>query len=115
MSESTVPRGFRFEQTIPYETPASLDDLLGPRSGVVTVGPHIDTRPGAEYDLSNPKLRWGLYSAVVRDGLASEQAEYLDRGLLVELWPELNLPSRCRALWEGKFPELAAARLHEAV
>ena len=27
--------------------------------------------------------------------------------MLVGLWAELNLPARCRAIWEAKFPELA--------
>jgi hypothetical protein len=92
-----------------------LDDLRGPTTGIIEVGPHIDTRPKPVYDLTNPKLRWGLYSAVVRDGSPAEQAAYLDRGLLLELWPELNLPSRCRSTWEAKFPELAILGQRAAV
>lgn len=103
----TVPRGFRFEQTVPYEVPDSLDDLRGPTVGVVEVGPNIDSRPHPIYDLANPKLRWGLYSAVVRDGRVVDQTRWLNRQLLEELWPELNLPARCRQIWEARFPELA--------
>lgn len=97
----------RFADTIPYDTPTSLDELAGPRSGVVRVSPHIDTSFDRTYDVSDPAMRWSLYSAVVRDGLVEEQVAVLDRGWLVELWPELNLPTRCRAVWESKFPELA--------
>ncbi len=104
---TTVPRGFRFEQTIPYETPESLDDLRGPVAGVVEVGLNIDSRPRPIYDLANPKLRWGLYSAVVRDGRVVDQTSWLNRQMLEELWPELNLPARCRRIWETRFPELA--------
>lgn len=105
----TVPRGFRFEQTIPYDLPESLDELRGPTSGTVRVRPHINTSPDPVYDLAKPSQQWSLYSAVVRDGLPSEQVAILNRGMLLALWAELNLPARCRAIWEGKFPELAAA------
>jgi len=43
----------------------------------------------------------------VRDGLSSEQTAILNHGMLLALWPDLNLPTRCRAIWEDKFPELA--------
>lgn len=105
----TVPRGFRFEQTIPYDTPESLDELCGPVSGVVRVRPRINTSPDPVFDLADPGQRWSLYSAVVRDGLPSEQAAILNHATLLALWAELNLPARCRAIWEDKFPELAEA------
>ena len=103
----TVPPGFRFEQTIPYDTPESLDELRGPTSGTVRVRPHINTSPDPVYDLDRPSQQWSLYSAVVRDGLPSEQSALLNREVLLVLWPDLNLPARCRAIWEAKFPELA--------
>jgi len=103
----TVPRGFRFEQTIPYDTPKSLDELRGPTSGTVRVRPRINTSPDPVFDLDDPDQLWSLYSAVVRDGLPSEQAAFLDRATLLALWAELNLPARCRTIWEEKFPELA--------
>ena len=111
---ATLPRGFRFEQTIPYDTPDSLNDLHGPTSGVVTVRPRIDTSPDPVYDLGDPGQRWSLYSATVRDGLPVEQAAILDRSLLVALWPDLNLPARCRAIWESRFDELAEASRQKA-
>lgn len=104
---ATVQRGFSFEQTIPYDTPESLDDLHGPTSGTVRVRPHINTSPDPVFDLADPGQQWSLYSAVVRDGLPSEQGAILDRGMLLTLWADLNLPGRCRAIWEDKFPELA--------
>lgn len=110
----TVSRGFRFEQTIPYDTPESLDELHGPTSGAVRVRPRIDTSPDPVYDLADPGQRWSLYSAVVRDGLPSEQAGILNRSVLLVLWAELNLPARCREVWEDKFPELAEASRRKA-
>jgi hypothetical protein len=104
----TVPRGYVYADHIPYVTPDSLDDLRGPTSGVVTVGPHIDTSTDPTYDVANPQRARELYSATVRDGTASDHVRVLDRGLLLRFWPTLNLPSRCRAVWEQRFPELAA-------
>jgi len=97
----------RYGDLIEYDTPDSLDDLHGPVTGTVRVKPHIDTSPNPVYDLGNDGLRWHLYSAVVWEGTPREQADILDRQVLVDLWSPLNLPRRCRALWEDKFPELA--------
>jgi hypothetical protein len=102
-----VPRGYVYADHIPYETPESLDDLRGPTTGVVTVGPHIDTSLNPIYDVSDPKRARELYSATVRDGFASDQVRILDRRLLLKFWPQLNLPVRCRAIWEQRFLELA--------
>ena len=112
---STVSRGLRFEQTIPYDTPESLDDLQGPASGLVRVSPRIDTSLNPVYNVSNPSNRWSLYSAVVRDGLPADQVAILDRGLLLAMWADLNLPVRCRRIWEDKFPELAEISKPRAV
>lgn len=112
---ATVSRGFRFEQTIPYDTPETLDQLQGPTSGTVRVRPHINTSPDPVYDLASPSQVWSLYSAVVRDGLPNEQAAFLDRGMLLALWPDLNLPARCRAIWEDKFSVLAEVSRAKAV
>lgn len=103
---TSVQRGF-FGQTIPYDTPESLDELHGPTSGSVRVRPRIDTSPNPVYDLAEPSQVWSLYSAVVRDGLPREQVAILGRATLLALWTDLNLPTRCRTIWEGKFPELA--------
>jgi len=103
----TVPRGYVYADHIPYVTPDSLSDLRGPTAGVVTVGPHIDTSLDPSYDVSNLQRARELYSATVRDGFVSDHVRILDRGLLLRLWPQLNLPVRCRAIWEQRFPELA--------
>jgi hypothetical protein len=104
----TVPRGYVYADHIPYVTPDSLDDLRGPTSGVVTVGPHIDTSLNPTYDLDAGDRTLGLYSATVRDGVVADHIRVLDRSLLLLLWPDLNLPTRCRVIWESTFPELAA-------
>jgi hypothetical protein len=102
-----VPRGYVYADHIPYVTPESLDDLRGPTSGVVTVGPHIDTSLDPVYELSDPDRLWNLYTRVVRSGFVPDHVKFLDRHVLLRLWPSLNLPTRCRTIWEQKFPELA--------
>lgn len=114
-ARTTVPRGWRYEETIPYATPDSLDDLHGPTSGTVTVQGHINTSPHPVYDLSDEAMVWHLYSAVVRDGNAADQAALLDRATLVSVWRTLNLPTRCREIWESKFPQLPATTSLQSV
>ncbi|GHH76146.1 hypothetical protein GCM10017772_33980 [Promicromonospora soli] len=101
-----VPRGYVYADHIPYETPESLDDLRGRTTGVIQVAPPISTAPDPRYDLSDEAMVKHLYSAVVRDGNAQDQEALLHRATLMRLWPELNLPVRCRAIWESKFPAL---------
>ena len=108
MSDTLIPRGWRYADHIPYSTPSSLADLRGPTSGTVRVDGNIDTSLNPVYDLTLPSRRWSLYVKVVQSGTADEQAELLDRDTLIELWPTLMLPDRCRAIWEAAFPELAA-------
>jgi hypothetical protein len=91
----------------PYQTPVSLDALRGPTTGRVTVGYHIDTRPNPVYDLDDPPSLPELYRSVVRDGIPADHAAILDRATLVRLWPTLIIPTRCRQVWEARFPVLA--------
>ena len=104
----TVPRGYVYADHIPYVTPDSLDDLRGPTKGTVTVGPHIDTSLNPTYDLSRADRTLELYSATVRDGFVPDHVRILNRSLLLQIWPDLNLPTRCREIWESTFPELAS-------
>lgn len=104
----TVPRGYVYADHIPYVTPESLDELRGPSTGIVTVGPHIDTSLDPTYDLGRRARKLELYSATVRDGFGPDHRAVLNRSELLRLWPSLNLPGRCRAVWESRFPELAA-------
>ena len=97
----------RYVETIPFQTPESLDVLHGPTSGQVRVPAHICTAPDPVYNIDRLARRRSFYSAVVRDGLPEDQAAFLDRETLLELWPDLNLPRRCRETWTAKFPELA--------
>ncbi|AXE37233.1 hypothetical protein [Acidipropionibacterium virtanenii] len=107
MADDVIQRGWRYEDHIAYAAPDSLDDLHGPTTGRVRVGGHIDTSLNPVYDLGNAEDRWSLYSAVVRSGTRVDQMNLLDKGLLLTMWPSLNLPMRCRKTWQMRFTELA--------
>jgi hypothetical protein len=101
-----LQRGWDYEATIPYQVPDSLEDLHGPAAGTVRVGPPINTGLRQEWGLSSrDEVRW-LYAATIRDGSVRDQQRILNPQLLMRLWPGLNLPTRCRAFWEAKFPRL---------
>jgi len=104
----TVPRGYVYADHIPYVTPDSLADLRGPTSGVVSVGPHIDTSLNPVYELRDRDRLRNLYTRVVRSGFVPDHVKFLDGRTLLRLWPSLDLPIRCRKIWEQRFPELAA-------
>jgi hypothetical protein len=106
MTSQSAPR---YADVVPYDVPARLADLTGPTTGIVRVGGHIDTSPTPFYDLADSNQVWALYSRVVRDGTRQDQERLLNRALLVELWPTLQLPARCRLVWVSRFSELAAA------
>ncbi len=103
----TVPRGWNYAATIPWQTPRSLDDLHGPLTGIIMVPPRINTSPRPSYDLDDPRRLHAFYNDVVRDGMPHEQEAWLDKTTLLELWPYLMLPVECRVVWESRFPELA--------
>ncbi|WP_159619731.1 hypothetical protein [Ruania rhizosphaerae] len=106
MSEDLVQRGWRYSDHVPYSTPPSLTSLRGPTSGVIRVPHHINTAPQATYDLDDAADLWAAYSAIVRDGHPEDHIAFLNREVLLRLWPDLNLPRRCREAWTSAFPEL---------
>ncbi|MYM20461.1 hypothetical protein GSY69_10920 [Brevibacterium sp. 5221] len=101
-----VKRGYSYAANFPHQTPDSLNDLHGPTAGSVTVGHHINTALDPTYSLDSPARARSFYSATVRDGTPADHARYLNKELLIAMWPDLNLPTRCRVIWETKFPEL---------
>ncbi|BAW93616.1 hypothetical protein CHIBA101_1781 [Actinomyces sp. Chiba101] len=96
-----------FSDVKPYEVPEKLDDLKGPISGVVHL-PHrvLWTPGGGRVDLDAEGGVELAYRAVLAEGTAADQAAVVNRGRLVEVWPELLLPHRVRQMWEERFPEL---------
>lgn len=97
-----------YRDVIPYETPSSLDLLSGPADGVLTLPVTVHWGPEALTDLSTPDGVEKAYESLVREGTAQQQEELLNADLLRSVWPQLHLPTRCRELWQARFPELAA-------
>lgn len=87
-----------------------LADLRGPVSGAVVLPLRLFwSLPGYRFDLGDPDMRLWLYQTVLREAARQEDlSSFLDRGLLIELWPELYLPRGVRRAWEDRFPELRA-------
>ena len=107
--ESLAQPGDTYASRIPYVVPESLDLLTGPKTGVVELPTRIDWGPESRYDLASIDDATTLYTKVISE--ANDQADltlFLNRDLLVTLWPRLRLPIRCADLWSRSFPQLGA-------
>ncbi|MBC2908089.1 hypothetical protein [Streptomyces cupreus] len=90
--------------------PDSLDELRGPARGVVELPLHMAWSGMTSYDLSKPRQRMGLYRTVLHEGLREDLPRYLNRDLLLQLWPVLRtlVGRTVRTVWEDAFPQLAS-------
>ncbi|MBD9721678.1 hypothetical protein [Streptomyces caniscabiei] len=90
--------------------PESLDELHGPTHGVVELALHLAWSGTTSYDLDKPRRRMGLYRTVLHEGLHDDLPRYLNRDLLLGLWPVLRtlVGRTVRTVWEDAFPELAS-------
>ncbi|MCL6731340.1 hypothetical protein [Streptomyces neyagawaensis] len=90
--------------------PESLDELHGPTQGVVELPLHLAWSGMTSYDMSKPRQRMGLYRTVLHEGLRDDLPRYLNRDLLLQLWPVLRtlVGRTVRAVWEETFPQLAS-------
>ncbi|WP_171108614.1 MULTISPECIES: hypothetical protein [unclassified Streptomyces] len=90
--------------------PESLDELHGPTQGIVELPLHMAWSGMTSYDLSKPRQRMGLYRTVLHEGLRDDLPRYLNRDLLLQLWPVLRtlVGRTVRAVWEDAFPQLAS-------
>jgi len=93
-----------------YALPGSLDELVGPTSGTVTLPRHIDWGPPYEYDLADEADLVLMYERVIREAQTpADLRSHLNVGLLRRHWSDLFLPAPARATWQARFPELAPA------
>ncbi|MEH0441569.1 hypothetical protein QBA74_39850 [Streptomyces scabiei] len=91
-----------------YALPESLDELVGPTSGTVTLPRHIDWGPPYEYDLADEADLLLMYERVVREAqTTADLRSHLNTDLLRRHWTDLFLPAPARAAWQNRFPELA--------
>ena len=104
-----APSGSRYADQRHYAVPARLSDLRGPRGGMVTLDRSLDWSGDATYDLDDAGDVQLMYQTVLNQAVSAEDlSRWLDGDLLRRLWPNLWLPARLRALWQSRFPELAA-------
>lgn len=87
----------------------SLEDLVGPQDGVVTLPLRIDWSTTKVYDLNDPVRLASMYAIVLREALNVEDLKsLLNAEILRGLWPTLRLPNTIRQMWEQAHPELRA-------
>ena len=91
-----------------YVVPASLADLQGPDTGLVTLPARLRSGPQRTFDLDAPGQAHSAYQTVIQRGSLEDQVRLLNERVLTRAWPTLILPVRCRDLWKSRFPELAA-------
>jgi hypothetical protein len=100
-------RHLRYVDVRPYALPGTLGELIGPVRGEVTLPRALAWGLRRTFDVGDFDQRRLLYEIVVQEAnSATDLAEYLNRGLLAELWLRLTLPQRCRRAWEARFSEL---------
>lgn len=95
--------------TFARRLPVALSELAGPEHGTVSLPLHLAWSGLTTFDLDQPRLRMSCYRIVLAEGRHDDLVRYLNRGLLISLWPILRtLISRdVREVWEHSFDELA--------
>jgi len=104
---SGAPPGSRYVDQRHYLVAASLSDLKGPVSGVVTLDRWLDWSGDGSYDLDDAGDLQLMYQTVLNQATAVDDlCRWLDGDTLRRLWPSLWLPARLRELWQTHLPEL---------
>jgi hypothetical protein len=104
-----APSGSRYADQRHYVVPANLADLRGPRGGTVTLDRSLDWSGDSTYDLDDAGDRQIMYQTVLNQAAtADDLCRWLDGDVLRRIWSSLWLPAPLRALWQSRFPELAA-------
>ncbi|MET7639833.1 transcriptional regulator [Streptomyces sp. NPDC005438] len=88
--------------------PSSLEELTGPEHGVVELPLHVAWSGLRAFDLDQPRLRLSLYRTVLAEGMRDDLCCFLNRDILLELWPLLRtfVSRAIKEVWEEAFPEL---------
>ncbi|MGW1917633.1 hypothetical protein ACWCQS_45040 [Streptomyces sp. NPDC002076] len=88
--------------------PSSLDELTGPEHGMVELPLHIAWSGLRILDLDLPRQRMSVYRTVLAEGMRDDLCRFLNKGILLELWPVLRklISTAIKDVWEEAFPEL---------
>lgn len=99
--------GSRYEYFRPYETPSTLDALHGPSSGTATLPKTVFWQTGRKtLSIDDDTDAIEAYQAIISEATSEDQERYLNRKVLVRLWPNLTIPLKAQREWERRFPEL---------
>lgn len=91
----------------PVLVAGTLEELGGPTGGRVELPLRLWWNPSRAFDLDNPTMLAWMYENVLREAIRHDELRrYLNKRLLVQVWPELNLPHGVRRAWEARFASL---------
>ena len=87
--------------------PSSLNELTGPRHGWVELPLRIAWSGLRTLGLDLTRQRMSLYRTVLAEGMRDDLCRFLNRGILLELWPVLHklIGRAIKYVWEEAFPE----------
>ncbi|MFI1254940.1 transcriptional regulator [Streptomyces netropsis] len=90
--------------------PGELSELDGPAHGTVSLPLHLVWSGLSRFDLDQPRLRMSCYRIVLAEGQHDDLVRYLNREVLIDLWPVLRtlISQDICDVWENAFDELAA-------
>jgi hypothetical protein len=90
---------------------ADLASLRGPAHGTVELPLRLFwSSADRRFDLDSPSSRRSLYQTVLREASQpSDLTDYLNRGILISLWPGLRLPAGVQQAWEELHPALRSS------
>jgi hypothetical protein len=85
--------------------PGRLDDLRGPREGIVVLPGYLTWHGHREFDVGIEQARLELYSIVLSQGARADLARYVNAGWLAADWPMLRslIGRRTRRVAERRF------------
>lgn len=102
----TRPDGVRSRAggwSTPVMLPGRMADLAGPCEGLVRLPLRLhssDAGTAAAFDVGDPGSRRNLYAIVMEHAVdAGDLADWINRDLLVEDWPDLWLSPHVRRAW----------------
>lgn len=97
-----------FRDLKPYDVPEALTDLRGPAGGTVTLPHSVLWLPDSlrHVDLDDVAQLRMAYRALITEGTLDQLCEFINGDRLSDVWHELRMDPRPRAMWEARFPEL---------
>ena len=104
-----MPERKRFVK--PFYVPTSLEELHGPKEGTVVLPLSVNWTPDRDpFDLAKDEDASIVYYLVLNEGGKEEVEGYLDRDILIRLWPTLFATRDVVTEWQRRFPELRGGR-----